>query len=748
MNNPAQVDFQRFFDMSLELMCIASQTGHFLMLNERWRELLGYPLAELYAQPFTHFIHPDDLQATQTAMLTLREGAKVIEFSNRFRCADGIYRWLSWNSRVDNVSGNIYAVARDITEQKRMEASLDILEEVTGVGVWSIDQSTGEIHWSKKVHDIHETDWRSYQPNMKDAIQFYAPEGIPALKRALAELEKGNAYNLDLPFLTINGRPIWVNARGFVELRDGVVIRQYGTFEDVTQKREKAKDDERMRDRVELALQTSNIGVWEYDVLQQHLTWDEQMFALYDVDPHYFQHSFDDWQNCLHPDDVERVTTQLAKDTEAKRNFVDQFRVLNRAGEVRYIAAIGKVVEDEHGHIARVIGVNWDVTEQELNKQDLLRAKERAEEADVAKSTFLANMSHEIRTPLNGIVGALQILEPKAATREKQQLIQTALRASRGLNQIINDILDFSKVNANKLSLEYVPTDVAAIINDVIEEQKMLSTNDNTNVVCRVDDNATGFWLGDPVRIKQILLNLVSNAIKFTPHGVVNVSLDAQPQALCMHIQDTGVGMSDTQIQHLFNPFVQADGSTTRRFGGTGLGLAITHRLVSLFGGHISVKSEVGEGSSFSVTLPLQRVLVESDNAQPTTSDASMPSLPGQLIVVAEDNDINQLMITEMLSPSGCQLIVCNDGDELLSVMSRHRPALVICDIQMPNRDGESACREIRLTDATTPLIAFTANVMKPDTERYLRIGFNDVLAKPLYLSELSAILRKYVVGK
>jgi len=353
-------------------------------------------------------------------------------------------------------------------------------------------------------------------------------------------------------------------------------------------------------------------------------------------------------------------------------------------------------------------------------------------------------MSHEIRTPLNGIVGALQLLEPQATTLQKKQLIQTALRASRGLNQIINDILDFSKVNANKLNLEYLPTDIAAIVTDVVDEQRMLSTNEQTQVICTLNDDAKGHWLADPVRIKQILLNLVSNALKFTPNGSVHIFLAVSDAGLSLQVNDSGVGMSAKQIENLFNPFVQADGSTTRRYGGTGLGLAITHRLVSLFGGSISVQSKINEGTTFTVVLPLQPLHTPVETG--VVSTTALPELAGTLIAIAEDNDINQLIITEMLAPTGCSIVLCNDGDELIEVMRTQRPALVICDIQMPNRDGESACREIRLSDKDTPLIAFTANVMKPDTERYLAIGFNDVLAKPLYLQELAIVLRKYLV--
>lgn len=740
----SSIKFQRFFDTSLDLLCIVDNGGKINYLNSRWTDFLGHALDDLINDKFIEFLHPNDVTPTSDMYKNVLQGEAVTDFQNRYLHIDGKYRWVSWNATYDEEQQMVYCMGRDITEHKRIQASLEIVEEATGVGAWDIDPVTNEVYWSNKIHDIHETDKSTFKPDLETAVAFYAPEAQDILAEALDRLAKGEKITFELPFITDRGRRIWVESNARAEVVDGVVVRQYGTFEDITQKREERINNEKLKERVELAMKASKIGVWEYDSATDKLTWDDQMFEIYDVEKHHFSGTFADWENAVIPEDLIAAKQTFEEAVLSEQIFSNQFRILTRDKQLRYISAIGKVINDKQSGITYITGINWDVTDQEIAKLALLEAKEQAEAADIAKSTFLASMSHEIRTPLNGIFGALQILQSNGQCPEQQKLIDTALNSTNGLTRIINDILDFSKIQANKLVLDYIPVDIAQLAQDVVDEQSLLQHQKNVKAIITPSTAAEGIWLADPLRLKQILNNLISNAFKFTAEGIISIKLDVVDDTFQMIVSDTGIGMSEVEMEHLFDPFTQADNSTSRKFGGTGLGLAISQNLVSLFNGTIHVESSPNKGSTFTIKIPFERSNDES-NEQPDEMHITEIDLSEFVIFVAEDNEINQVVISEMLKPTKASFFLFNDGEELLQGFKRKRPDLILCDIHMPVLDGMAACDEIRKVDQNVPVIAFTANVMSSDTQKYLANGFNDILAKPVLLNDLNHLLLRYL---
>ena len=373
---------------------------------------------------------------------------------------------------------------------------------------------------------------------------------------------------------------------------------------------------------------------------------------------------------------------------------------------------------------------------QRKNKE-LAIAKKTADNASSAKSLFLANMSHEIRTPMNGILGTLQLLNQQPQSEESCELLANAEFSSRALMTIINDILDFSKIEAGKLSLESTPFDLDRIIKSIEQSvQIQLKELANTLEVNR-QENYHPFWEGDPVRIKQILLNLVSNAAKFTEQGKISITLGQSLNAtLEITVSDTGIGMSEDYLLSLFSRFEQADRSTTRKYGGTGLGMAITKSLVDMMGGEIRVKSELGKGSTFMIQLPLkqeqQRNILSS-----TTRIIEPPNLTGMKAVLAEDNIINQTVFLSMMKDTGIEIMVANNGREAALLTGKFQPDVVFMDIQMPIMDGIEACTLIKKIYPDITMIAVTANVMDEDIELYKATGFEHYLAKPIEIPAL-----------
>ncbi len=398
---------------------------------------------------------------------------------------------------------------------------------------------------------------------------------------------------------------------------------------------------------------------------------------------------------------------------------------------------------DDSGNIFGFLGVAYDLTAQMQHENELAQAKELAESANVAKSEFLANMSHEIRTPMNGIYGTLQTLKKNITSDKNASLLDNALQSTRNLNVIINDILDFSKIEAGKLAIDILPFSISSLL-DAIDSQMQAMVQGKQVVFTVTNHIDHDFWQGDDIRVRQVLLNVCSNAIKFTEKGTVSVDVSTSSDTLILEVTDTGIGMSEEELSRLFSRFEQADSSTTRKYGGTGIGMAITRSLVELMGGDIEVTSQKDKGSKFRIAIPTQKAdaLNPSDT---TTGDSEIPDLSRYTILVAEDNEINRVVIEDLLLETGASVHFANNGAEAVDASTSIELDLILMDIQMPIMDGIEACRRIKLSNPVLPVIALTANVMVDDIARYEKEGFDAHLAKPIEFSELLDKLRIFL---
>lgn len=388
---------------------------------------------------------------------------------------------------------------------------------------------------------------------------------------------------------------------------------------------------------------------------------------------------------------------------------------------------------------------------------ELKKAKEKAEKMSQAKGEFLANMSHEIRTPMNGVIGTLQLLEDTNLSEKQKEFVDIAHKSADALLAILNDILDLSKIEAGKLSFESIAFDIRQIVNDIVILHSLKAEQQGVVLVQQVDDSFPEFLMGDPMRLRQVIVNLVSNALKFTKQGEVKISIevvakDADSVELKITVSDTGIGIPEGAQETLFNAFTQADGSTTRKYGGTGLGLAIVSQLVEMMGGSLGMDSVEGEGSSFWFTVNLKNTEVIPAAVAIAVNSNENLQLNAKILLV-EDNPINQMVAQKMLEKIGARAVVANNGIEALKWLDQQVFDLVLMDCQMPEMDGFDATREIRrleikaLEKKRLPVIAMTANVMSGDRERCLEVGMDDYIGKPVQQDQLGTVLRKWLVN-
>lgn len=382
---------------------------------------------------------------------------------------------------------------------------------------------------------------------------------------------------------------------------------------------------------------------------------------------------------------------------------------------------------------------------------NLVKAKKKADSAAQAKSKFLANMSHEVRTPLNAIIGMTELARKTADDEERREYLDNVMEASTSLLNVLNDILDFSKIEAQKLTLESIDFDTRKVVTSALDMYRPAADDKDLSLVSKVDDDVPKVLRGDPSRLRQILLNLIGNAVKFTPSGSVGVHVETIPPhdgltMLRFAVTDTGIGIPDDKQQAIFESFLQADDTVTRKHGGTGLGLAISRLLVDLMHGELNISSREGEGSTFAFTAGFEMPSGEVVEHE----EAPLPELPKLNILLADDNRLNRQLAATVLKEHGHDITSVENGQEVLDLLRAAKFDLVLMDVQMPVMDGISATRAIRTKGSGVitpdiPIVAITAHALKGDRERFLKTGMNAYVSKPIRVNDLiRAIGRAY----
>jgi len=584
------------------------------------------------------------------------------------------------------------------------------------------------------------------------------PDIFEPWRQGIFHCMDGHSRSLDrVPFPRSDGAQGWVK----VELApwldvDGAVGGLIVSSYDITHIVEALERTERSEERLRLALELAELHVYEMDYVRRELIKVGAEDSFYDTPATYDQLRADIWSG-IDPRDRPLVQAAWARQIADGVPYRPEYRVARNDGEEVWASGTARLITDENGKPLRLVGALRNITARKASEQALVQAKEEAEAANRAKSAFLATMSHEIRTPLNGVLGMAQAMAADSdLTATQRERIEVIKQSGESLLTILNDVLDLSKIEAGKLDLETAQFELDDLARSVHATFQAIAETKGIAFELSVDKAAQGVYEGDQVRVRQILWNLVSNALKFTEKGGVKVRIGRDPGgALSLTVFDSGIGMTAFQLAGLFRKFAQADASTTRKFGGTGLGLAICRELAEAMGGTVSATSAPGMGSTFTAVLPLKKVAraapkpkkAPKAKARPTEADGRPVR-----VLAAEDNAMNQLVLKTLLGQVGIEPEIVGDGRAAVEAWEREPWDVILMDVQMPVMDGPTATALIRTRErsegrARTPIVALTANAMPHQIAEYLQSGMDAFVGKPIEAQRLYEALQTAVDG-
>jgi len=665
----------------------------------------------------------------------------------------GLSLWASWRqlvgrSRSDRDCEEALADTRDLLEQTGRMAR---------VGGWFIDVPSMRLQWTREVYRIHEVPFEA-QPCVEEAVEFFVPPGRDRLREAITRaIEAGEPYDLVLPFVTAKGNHRWVRTLCRPVMEGGRTAHLRGTFQDITEQVEATRKSQTFERQLKTFVEHSPAAVAMFDREMRYLIASRGWYEQYEIQgqdiigrTHYevFPTVPERWKQLYQ--------RALAGETLSKER--DHFEVED--GQTLWVRWELRPWHDHDGRVGGLIMYTEVINHQIQHERHLHEARQAAEAASLAKSEFLANMSHEVRTPMTAILGFTEALDEGMIDDREQvrQAFTTIQSNARHLMTVIDDILDTSKIEAGQMKVELAPVRPLTIVRQVVDLLRKQARGKGLTLDARCDSAVPEKVQTDPTRLRQVLMNLLGNAIKFTEMGsvTVRVSCCTRREELRIDVIDTGIGMSSQQLAEVtrFAAFTQAQTSMTRRYGGSGLGLRIANSLAQMLGGDIVAGSAPGRGSTFVVRIGTGDLAgVEMIDARVATErlrgvelqHAAAQGLPVRApdaltqrrVLLVEDGPDNQRLINLYLKKAGASVTIAEHGQAALDQVQQAGEAgtpfdLILMDMQMPVMDGYQATRRLREQGVATPIIALTAHAMKGDQEKCFAAGCNDYLTKPV----------------
>lgn len=762
-------EFRLISENSMDLISrhAANEQATYLYASPSALNLLGYEPEEMVGRSAFDFFYPADIAVVNEYLAAIQEkGAYTVAY--RIRHKDGRYIWFESTGRYtyDANTGavkEIIAISRDITERKEAEKRLQesqqrykSLFEYSPSSVFSFDLDGKYLSANANLEAL--TGYSRDELLHMTFMPFIDPND---LEKTIAHFElakQGIPQNYEVTIIHKDGHRIEVSVTNVPIIVDNRVVGVYGIAFDITERKRYVAQIEKLSYQHSLILNSVSEGIFGLD---------NEGYAMF-INPagaELLSYAEGQFEGKNYHDMIQHTRADGSPYPFGESPIFQTIRdglprsvkeeIFWRTDGSSFLAEYQVTAIMDRGQIKGAVVVFNDITDE----REIIRAKESAERADSAKSEFLAIMSHELRTPMNGVIGMTELLLETQLTEEQKDYAEIIRKSGDALVHILNDILDFSKIEAGKLDLDIEPIDLRFIIGSVLELFSGKAAEKKLELNSRIDASIPEYVMGDGSRIRQVLVNLIGNAVKFTEAGHIRISLHHKPiqdsKFLVVEfvVEDTGIGIPADKLDQLFQSFSQLHAGINRKYGGTGLGLAICKRLVELMGGTISAESEEGAGSTFRFSLPLRIAGASVDNLPTLEQEAAIvpdetaDAIGPVRILIAEDQPVNQKLLVRILERLGYAADAVENGAEAVQAVSRRRYDIIFMDLQMPVMDGVAATKRIHEMlppDQLPAIIAVTAFVRDEDKKMCLEAGMNDFLGKPISLNDVQKVLQRW----
>lgn len=783
----SEAKFRRLVEGANDVIWSTDTHGIFNYLSPQFQTIFGFEPSDWIGKNAIEFVHPEDRDwVISEQMRSIQSEQKVNYIEFRHRHHDGHYIWVSANStpiiNADNITIGLQGILTDISDRKKAEQ--EILENHRFIK--QIADSSPNVLY---LYDLQEQ--RNTYVNREIlatlgysaiSIQEMGASWLPTIIHPddlLSTLEHFERLKLanDSEILSheyrlrhADGEWRYFYSRDLIFSRDaeGQVKIIIGTAQDITDRKYAEAALRASDQRWQFALESAGDGIWDWNVQTNEVFFSQQWKALLGYADDEIENKFESWENLVHPNDIAQCYKDIDKCLKHETLlYENEHRLRCKDGSYKWILARGKVFEvNADGQALRMMGTHTDLSDRKQAEAQLQQINNELLHATKLKDEFLANMSHELRTPLNAILGMSESLMDQvlgSINERQQKAIGIIEKSGRHLLDLINDILDLSKIASGKMELNCTSTAIDNLCSSSVTFVRQQAFQKNIQIITNIPPNLNALNV-DERRIKQVLINLLTNAVKFTPNGgqitfsvtvgygntwlgelqVPNQIRTENLPMILFQVTDTGIGIATKDLSRLFQPFVQVDSNLNRQYEGTGLGLAMVKQVVELHGGQVTVESQLGQGSCFTVALPYEMsdspTLDTSTELITTPVVASSENAIAPLILLAEDNEANVSNFTIYLTALNYRLIVANNGQEAIALAKSEKPDIILMDIQMPIMDGLEATRLIRADAdiADIPILALTALAMEGDETRCLEAGANEYLSKPVRLKQLA----------
>jgi PAS domain S-box-containing protein len=724
-----------------------------LYVSPAYEEIWGRSCESLYARPVDWLDSVVDADREQLISAISRESAgdrADVTFSDfRIHRPDGSERWIHARAfPVCDAEGNVYrfaGIAEDITEHKLARIALEERDRsfkeaqaIAHIGSWHAGL-TGSFTWSDELYRIYGVSPETFTPNVETLINLIHPDDQPAMQAWINACASGDEPEaLEFRCVWPDGTIRYISGQGKLMLdADGKPSHMAGTGQDITARKCVEEALRASEERLQLAITVGNIGVWDWNVVENELTWDESTYLLYGVRKEDFSGAYDAWSRALHPDDRQLAEVEIQAALRGEREFSHEFRIVRLDGTVRNIKAVSKTFRDQHGNTLRMIGINIDITEYKQAEQALLQAGQHKDE-------FLAMLAHELRNPLAPIRNAAYVLAQLGLDEPRVKWAQETIEGQvTHLVRLVDDLLDAARLGRGKITLKQEEIELTALVEKLMQSIQPLAENKGHQLIVRLPEHPVRLR-GDPVRLNQILLNLFDNAIKYTPDGGwIELAARMAGQEIEISVRDNGMGISAKLLPRVFDLFQQDERKLDRAQGGLGIGLTLVQRLAAMHGGRVKADSEgPWLGATFTVWLPAKAMPARP--AAPEAED-NVSLTSGMRVLVVDDDVAVADSMAMLLEVTGYEVRIADSGQAALEQVPLFRPQVVLLDIGLTGMDGFETAKRLRELSEGLDLyvVALTGYADEETREKALASGCDYFLVKPVTITVLASLLEK-----